>query len=136
MLPLLIPALLGAPSAPAGTPAELRTVLDTQVAAWNRGDLEGYLQGYWASPQLRFVGSRGLLHGIDALRAHYRRGRPEGSAFGTLAFTDLAFEPLGEAWLVTGSYVLKGDKPGTGRFTLLFRRIPKQGWRIVYDHSS
>lgn len=136
MLPLLLPALLSASPVGALAPAALQAILDAQVAAWNRGDLEGYLQGYWASPALRFVGSRGLLHGIDALRAHYRRGCPEGGHWGTLAFTDLAFEPLGEAWFVTGTYVLKGDKPGTGRFSLLFRHVPKQGWRIVYDHSS
>lgn len=135
MLPLFLPALCHVQAEPAWEKA-VRAVLAAQEAAWNRGDLEGYLRGYWDSPDLRFIGSRGLIFGIESLRTHYRRGRPEGSDFGHLTFLDVRVERLGEAVLATGSYRLEGPKPGEGRFSLVLKEIPGQGWRIVYDHSS
>lgn len=123
------------------TPAEkgVRAILDTQVAAWNRGDLEAFMQGYWKSPELTFVSGANVTKGWDETLARYRkRYQSEGREMGTLTFDDLDIQVFTkDAAMVRGAWKLKmkdNSNPG-GRFTLVFRHF-KEGWRIVYDHTS
>jgi len=133
--------LLGASPAPAQPPssvAAIRTLLDRQVAAWNRGDLEGFMDGYWRSPELTFVSGTTVTKGWEATLVRYRqRYQSEGRAMGTLDFQDLVIEMVGpRAALVRGAWrVVLPEQITSGRFTLLVRRFPN-GWRIVYDHTS
>ncbi len=116
----------------------VRALLDRQVAAWNRGDLEGFMAGYWQSPELIFVSGTTVTKGWDAALARYRqRYQSEGRAMGALAFEELVIEPVGPgAALARGAWrVTWPDQAASGRFTLLARRFPV-GWRIVYDHTS
>jgi ketosteroid isomerase-like protein len=125
-----------------GTDAEaskaVRAVLDAQVAAWNKGDLEQFMNGYWRSPDLSFASGAEVTRGWDATLARYKRKyRSEGAEMGKLAFSELEIDPLGsDAVLVRGHWQLtrSKDKPG-GVFTLIFRKLPA-GWRIVHDHTS
>ena len=115
----------------------LRSLLSAQAAAWNRGDIEGFMQGYWKSERTTFAGSSGVLRGWQALVDRYRRSYPDRAAMGRLEFSDLEITPLGpDAALVLGRWRLKREKdsPG-GVFTLVARRFP-EGWRIVHDHTS
>ena len=125
--------------APAESPEQaIRGVLDAQVAAWNRGDLEAFMAGYWASPELSFFSGGERTQGWDATLERYRkRYRSEGQEMGRLTFSELKVDVLGaDSALVRGRFQLvrSKDKPG-GLFTLLFRRLP-EGWRIVHDHTS
>jgi len=129
-----------APEAPAAEPAaQIHALLDAQVAAWNHGDLEGYMAGYWNSPELTFFSGASLTRGwkptLDRYRKAYQQG---GREMGKLDFRDLDIQPLGEeAAFVRGRWRLR-MKDGSSRhgvFTLLLRRLP-EGWRIVHDHSS
>lgn len=116
----------------------IRAVLDEQVAAWNKGDLEGFMQGYWASPDLSFFSGSTKTHGWQAtLERYQKKYRAEGKEMGKLTFSELDIEMLGpDSALVRGRWQLKLSKeePG-GLFTLIFKRFP-EGWRIVHDHTS
>jgi ketosteroid isomerase-like protein len=117
----------------------VRAVLDHQVADWNKGDLDGFLAGYWNSPKVVFQSGGQRFDGWEAMRERYRRRyRAEGRAMGRLAFSGLEVEPLGpEAVLARGRWQLTmpdGTTPG-GLFTVIFRKLP-EGWKIVHDHTS
>ena len=116
----------------------IRRVLDDQVKAWNRGDLEGFMRGYWKSPRLTFSSGGDQTTGWQATLDRYRkRYQAPGSEMGKLSFSDVTVESLGpDSAFVRGRWQLvrSKDKPG-GIFTLIFRRLP-EGWRIIHDHTS
>lgn len=137
---LLLTAFAVSAHAQTKTPAaQVRAVLDAQVAAWNAGKLEEFMQGYWQSPELTFFSGGNQTSGWDATLARYRKTyQAEGREMGKLAFSDLQIEPLGaDAAFVRGRFqlTLSDGKQPTGIFTLLFRRI-KGEWKIVHDHTS
>jgi beta-aspartyl-peptidase (threonine type) len=118
---------------------DVRAVLDQQVVDWNKGDLDGFLTGYWNSPKVVFMSGGNRFDGFEAMRDRYRRRyKAEGRAMGQLAFSELDVEPLGpESVLARGRFRLTlpdGTKP-TGLFTLILRKFPG-GWKIVHDHTS
>jgi ketosteroid isomerase-like protein len=115
----------------------IRAVLSSQQAAWNRGDIPAFLEGYSNSPELTFAGSDGIVHGYDGVLARYQKNYPDKKAMGELDFSGLEIRPLGpEAALVLGHWHLKrqADEVG-GVFSLVFQRFP-DGWRIIHDHTS
>ena len=114
----------------------IRAVLNTQAAAWNRGDIDAYLAGYAQSDDTMFVGTD-VTRGWTNVRDRYKAKYDSPAKMGTLVFSDLDLRPLGnDDVIVTGAWKLtrEADTPH-GRFTLIFHRRP-EGWRIVYDHSS
>ena len=117
--------------------SEIRAVLSAQQAAWNRGDLQAFLEGYWNSPELTFAGSDGIVRGYDGLLERYRKSYPDQAHRGELEFSQLEIRPLGSDFaLVLGRWHLKrqiGDAGGV--FSLVFHRFPV-GWRIIHDHTS
>jgi beta-aspartyl-peptidase (threonine type) len=119
--------------------AAVRTVLSRQVEAWNRGDLEGFMAGYWNSPDLVFQSGATITRGWQATRERYRRRyQAEGKEMGRLRFQDLDVQLVGsDAAFIRGKWHLTmkdGSEPG-GLFTLLARRIGGE-WKIVHDHTS
>ena len=135
----LTPDIRSADEAPARQAdlSAIRTILDAQQQAWNRGDIDAFLTGYWHSPDLTFSGSDGISRGWDAVLARYKKNYPNRSAMGTLDFANLEFRFLGsDAALVLGHWHLKREKDELGGvFSLVWRRFP-EGWRIVHDHTS
>jgi len=126
---------------PAGGQADtaVRALLEEQVAAWNRGDLEGFMAGYWRSPELVFCSGATVTKGWDATLARYRqRYQAEGREMGRLGFDAIEVLPLGEdAAAARGAWRLRMSDGGEphGLFTLILRRTG-EGWRIVHDHTS
>ncbi len=117
--------------------AAIREVLQAQSAAWNRGDLEGYMAGYHNSPNTEFVGGDRITHGWQSVLDRYKKRYDTRDKMGTLTFSDLEITVLSkDAALVLGRWrlVRAKDQPH-GTFTLLFRKTA-DGWRIVHDHSS
>ncbi len=115
---------------------KVSAVMDEQAAAWNRGDIDGFMNGYWNSDRLVFVSSR-VTRGWQSTLDNYKKSYPNRAAMGTLTFSDLEITVLSkDAAVVLGSWSLQRekDKPG-GKFTLIFRKF-KEGWRIVHDHTS
>jgi ketosteroid isomerase-like protein len=139
MAAVLSPGPTRGQSVQEGSMRAVRTVLDRQVADWNKGDLEGFLGGYWNSPKVVFQSGGQRYDGWEAMRDRYRRRyQAEGKAMGRLAFSSLEIEALGpEAFLARGGWRLTmpdGARPG-GLFTVIFRKFP-EGWKIVHDHTS
>ena len=117
--------------------AAIRAVMSAQVAAWNRGDIDGFMNGYARSDATEFISGDRLTRGWQIVRDRYKKKYDSREKMGTLHFSELKITRLGgDAALVIGRWKLdrKNDQPH-GRFTLLFRRTP-EGWRIVHDHSS
>jgi ketosteroid isomerase-like protein len=119
------------------TEASIRAVLDAQAAAWNRGDLEGYMDGYDRSPNTEFVGGDSITRGWQQVLDQYKKRYNSREKMGTLTFSDIEITVLSkDAALVLGRWRLKREKDEPhGTFSLLFRKT-KAGWRIVHDHSS
>ncbi len=114
-------------------------VLHEQEAAWNRGDLSGFMQGYWPSDSLRFASGGTVRYGWQTTLDGYKQGYPDADAMGTLSFDSLSINFLGaDDAYVFGRWALARDTtfaPASGLFTLILHRTP-QGWRIVHDHTS
>lgn len=123
---------------PAAARHAIQEVLDAQAAAWNQGDLEAFMTGYWQSPDLSFFSGKDKTPGWDAtLKRYQTRYQAQGREMGHLTFSEIEIDVLApESAFVRGRWQLKTSKetPG-GLFTLLFKRLP-QGWRIVHDHTS
>lgn len=115
---------------------EIRAVLARQVAAWNCGDIEGFMEGYWKSDQMLFTSPTSTTKGWRATLERYRQRYPSIREMGRLKFDDLVVRPTNrDAADVTGRYRL--DTQGgikTGRFELTFRRIDG-AWVITGDHT-
>jgi ketosteroid isomerase-like protein len=122
----------------AGPEAAIREVLLNQQAAWNKGDIPAFLEGYWNSPELTFSGSDGTVRGYDGLLERYRKSYPDKAAMGELEFSGLEIRVLAsDTALVLGHWHLKRVSADVGGvFTLVFRRFPTLGWRIIHDHTS
>ncbi|MGH9932861.1 MAG: YybH family protein [Pyrinomonadaceae bacterium] len=120
-----------------GIIAAVRAVLDAQRDAWNRGDLQGYMDGYDRSPATEFVGGDTITRGWQTVLERYQRKYDSRDKMGVLTFSEIEVTVLSkDAALVLGRWHLKraNDEPH-GTFSLLFRR-KKAGWRIIHDHSS
>jgi ketosteroid isomerase-like protein len=113
-------------------------VLDRQVDAWNRRDLEGFMDGYWESPDLTFYSGVTSVSGWKTTLDRYRsRYLGEGQEMGRLQFSDLKIEMLGpDAAFVRRRWQLEMNS-GTqgGLYTLVFRKL-EGGWKIAHDHTS
>jgi len=118
--------------------AEIRTLLNAQVKAWNAGDLEGFVSAYWDDDRVTFFSGGDVSQGYKALRDRYfKRYKADGKEMGQLTFEHLEIVPVASDYAVArGRFrlVMKADKP-TGLFTLWLRKMP-DGWKIVHDHSS
>jgi beta-aspartyl-peptidase (threonine type) len=116
----------------------IRQVLDDQVAAWNKGDLAGFMAGYWKSDELSFISGKTKTRGWQATFDRYKKTyQAEGREMGKLTFSEIEIELIGaDHAVVKGRWQLamKKEHPG-GLFTLIFRKLP-EGWRIVHDHTS
>ncbi|TSD62638.1 nuclear transport factor 2 family protein [Inquilinus sp. KBS0705] len=112
-------------------------LMRTQEVAWNKGDIPGFMEGYWKSDSLMFISKRGPNYGWQQTLDGYKRGYPDKAAMGKLTFTIMKVELLGgKDAFVLGQWDIKRQKDGIGGyFTLWFRKFP-DGWKIVCDHTS
>ncbi len=115
----------------------IRSILANQTMQWNKGDIEGFMQGYWKSDSLLFVGKNGPKYGYHTTLENYKKSYPDMATMGKLSFDILKVEKLSpDRYFVLGKWMLKrsvGDV--SGYYTLLFRKIRNQ-WVVVADHSS
>ena len=117
--------------------SEIRKVMDAQVAAWNTGDIDGFMQGYWKSPKLLFVSGANVTRGWQPTIERYKKNYDSRAKMGTLTFSDLEVDVLSkDSATVLGSWALAREKDNpNGKFTLIFRKF-KDGWKIIHDHTS
>lgn len=115
----------------------ITNLLEKQRLAWNRGDLYGYMDSYWKSDSLLFVGKSGPKYGWKTTFDNYRKNYPDDSAMGTLTFKIMQINIIDiKNAFVMGAWHLKREKDEPqGFFTLWLRRIRGE-WKIVVDHTS
>jgi len=116
---------------------EIRAVMTKQTADWNRGDIDGFMLGYWNSEKLLFVGSSGVTRGWRPTLDRYKKSYDSRAKMGTLTFSNLEIDVISrDAAVVLGRWSLARQKDTpNGTFTLIFRKF-REGWRIVHDHTS
>lgn len=115
----------------------IRNVLLTQQTAWNKGDINTFMQGYWNNDSLMFIGKSGITYGWKKTLENYQKGYPDTAAMGKLQFEFIEIKRLSpEYYFVAGKWFLTRTIGNiNGSFTLLFKKIHKR-WLIVKDHSS
>jgi len=125
--------------APGDPKAAVEHVLRNQQDSWNHHDLDGFMTGYWNSPELTFFSGGKQTSGWQSTLNRYRSTyNSPGHEMGTLDFSDLQIQMLGpESAFVRGAWHLKmpDGKTPHGLFTLVFRKF-LGGWKIVHDHTS
>ena len=119
------------------TEKQILRVLSVQDEAWNRGDIEGFMQTYWKSDSLRFIGKSGVTYGWQNTLNNYKKGYPDTASMGKLDFKLIAIKRLSRKYYtVVGKWHLQRSKGDLqGHFTLLLKKIHKR-WVIIQDHSS
>jgi len=138
----LVAAILGSTSLSAQSSRpditlEISAVLKMQQDAWNRGDIDAFMNGYSRSDETLFVSGDDVTRGWQKVLDRYKKKYSDRAEMGTLTFSNLEITPLSnDSAVALGSWKLNraNDQPH-GRFTLIFRRLP-EGWRIVHDHTS
>ena len=115
----------------------IKAVINAQRDAWNRGDIQGYMEGYEKSDNTVFVSGDNVTRGWNTVLERYKKSYDSREKMGQLEFSDLEITLLSQdSAVVLGRWLLKrsGDEPH-GRFTLIFKKT-KSGWRIIHDHTS
>ena len=137
MLMMLAVSVNFAQSKDEKTKAAIRKVMDEQAAAWNRGDIEGFMQGYWNSPEMKFVSGDNVARGWQAALDRYKKNYDSRAKMGVLTFSGLEINIISkDAAVVLGNWALQRDNDNPkGKFTLIFRKF-NDGWKIVHDHTS
>lgn len=126
------------PARPAGgDELAIRRILGEQTAAWNRGDIKSFMNGYWKNDSLMFIGKSGITYGWTNTLNNYKKGYPDTTAMGKLSFNIITVKRLSKKYYqVVGKWHLSrsiGDL--SGHYTLLFEKINSR-WVIIADHSS
>jgi len=117
--------------------SRIQSVLAKQSEAWNKGNIDKFMQGYWQNDSLEFISKSGVTYGWKQSLANYKKNYPDTVSMGKLDFTLIQIKMLSEQYyFVIGKWHLTrsiGDIGG--HFTLLFRKIKNQ-WLIIADHTS
>jgi len=137
ILIVLLAFSIGAHAQKSNEKQKILDVLENQRIDWNKGDVEAYMQGYWKSDSLLFVGKSGPTYGWQKTLENYKKGYPDKSAMGFLTFGIKKVELIAkDQAFVLGSWNVKREKDELkGYFTLLLRKI-EGVWKVVVDHSS
>jgi ketosteroid isomerase-like protein len=117
--------------------AAIRQLMQQQTDAWNRGNIPVFMQTYWQSDSLLFIGKNGITKGWQATLDRYKKSYPDTAAMGQLHFNLLEFKQLTpELYFLVGQWHLQRSVGNLqGHFTLLIRKI-NGDWKIIADHSS
>lgn len=114
---------------------EIRAVMEAQVAAWNRGDIDGFMIGYWKSEKTTFSGKK-LTRGWQTVLDNYKKSYDTPEKMGVLTFSNLEINVLAkDSAFVLGEWAIASKDNPKGYFTLVFRKF-KEGWRVVHDQTS
>ena len=116
---------------------EILGILDRQTQAWNRGDLESFMKGYWENDSLMYIGKGGVTYGYASTLNSYRKNYGDTARMGKLTFQILHLKKLSpDYYFIVGKWFLKRSAGDIGgHYTLLFRKQNGK-WEIIADHSS
>lgn len=133
----MVPLVCAAAEQSSNSVSQIQSVLSAQQDAWNRGEIDAFMNGYARSASTVFISEDEVRRGWETVRERYRVKYSDRAKMGTLSFSDIEVTMLSpDAAVVLGRWQLKrGNDEPHGRFTLIFKRLP-EGWRIVHDHTS
>jgi len=133
----LLTTVLLAALVQAGPIDDIKGVLDAQVQAWNKGDIAGYMEGYWKSDSLVFTSGGTVNRGWRATFDKYAGTYNTRDKMGVLTFSDVEVSLLSPegAWVLGKWELVRGSDRPHGVFTLVLRKFG-DGWRITHDHTS
>ena len=116
---------------------EIRQILDHQTNAWNKGDIEKFMKGYWENDSLMFIGKSGVTYGYKNTLNNYKKNYPTTADMGKLSFTLISVKKLSDKYYhIVGKWLLERTKDNLqGHYTLLFQKVDGK-WVIIMDHSS
>jgi hypothetical protein len=115
---------------------DIRNSMDAQIESWNSGDLEGFMQPYWKSDSMRFIGKSGVNKGWETTLNNYKRGYPDKATMGTLEFDILSIEKISDDHaMVIGKWTIFRSDTVSGHYSLIWKKI-EGAWKIILDHSS
>lgn len=116
--------------------ADILKVLEDQRICWNKGDLTGYMEGYWKSDSTRFIGKSGIHYGWNTIFESYKKDYSKKETMGTLTFKVISLEPVNEktAFMI-GRWDLDRKEKAGGHFSLIWKKVNGK-WVIATDHSS
>ena len=128
--------ILNAQTLPEKDKDEILKVLETQRIYWNKGNIEAYMEGYWKSDSLRFIGKRGINFGWNNTLESYKKGYPDKETMGNLTFQVISLEALSNntAFMI-GKWDLDRKEKAGGYFTLIWKKLNGK-WLITVDHTS
>lgn len=117
--------------------AGIRLVMKQQETAWNNHDLEGFMQGYWNSEELKFYGASGLTKGWDQTLANYKKNYPTKAESGILKFTinDISSVEDNSYYVMGEFYLTREVGDASGFFIIIFRKINGE-WKIIADMTA
>lgn len=115
----------------------INELMKKQEVCWSSGDLKCFMEPYWYSDSLKFIGSKGLTYGWQKTLENYKRSYPSSADMGKLTFTNLYIEQLSKDYVsVIGKWHLERSMGNLeGHYSLLWKRMGGQ-WKIISDHSS
>lgn len=115
---------------------EIRSIMAGQEKCWNSFDIDCFMESYWKSDSLRFIGKEGIIYGWQSTLERYKKTYSSQAQMGKLSFELLSFEDLGNAVMVIGKWKLeRAQDPIGGIFSLIWKQIAGK-WVIVSDHTS
>jgi hypothetical protein len=115
----------------------IKVVLDSQVSAWNKGDIKTFMKGYWNSDSLRFIGRKGIRFSYKSVESNYLKNYNSIEKMGHLSFDSLIFSEISgndKIANVTGQWEITGANNAGGFFSLLFKKV-ENDWKIIVDHT-
>ena len=117
--------------------ATVKSILLRQQNDWNKGDIDAFMNGYWESDNLKFVGATGITYGYEATLKNYHKRYPDRAAMGQLTFGIKSVEKLSrKVIMLVGTWDLdRASGPIGGYFTLMWKKI-KGEWVVISDHTS
>ena len=117
--------------------ATVKSILLRQQNDWNKGDIDAFMNGYWESDNLKFVGATGITYGYEATLKNYHKRYPDRAAMGQLTFGIKSVEKLSrKVIMLVGTWDLdRASGPIGGHFTLMWKKI-KGEWVVISDHTS
>ena len=115
-------------------PTEVASIMQSQQDAWNRGDIDSFMIGYWESDSLLFIGKSGVNNGYHKTLSNYKKGYPNKEAMGNLTFTNRSWTQLSdEVALLIGAWKISEDQHGM--YSLIWKKLEGK-WLIIADHSG
>lgn len=115
---------------------EILAVMDMQEKAWGNGNIENFMQGYWQSDSLMFIGENGIKYGWKTTLDNYKKSYPNKAAMGKLEFKVLKLEVNGGTAYMLGKWsLIREDDNPNGYFTLYWKKV-NENWLITIDHTS